>query len=210
MNKLFYDMYLNTYEEVLEQTEKVFNNYLANFSEYFELFEEYGIQLVIKPCYFYNNSFKTNNRKKGSCAFFRVQLFPKRYTFAQAEKNHCYKEMFSHRIIEFNSHKNQYRVKVYSSKDRILKRFLNKYLKKCSIAKKKGVSTLLPLKERLADVFRSIFLMDRYRTRVKLTFYNFDLHWIILIIIIILTLIICWHRAILRQSALEHIQRLFG
>ena len=56
-------------------------------------FDKYGIKLEMIPCYFYNRTFKSENRQKGACVFYRIRLYPKRYSsFSKAKRNHFAKE----------------------------------------------------------------------------------------------------------------------
>ncbi|MBE6799022.1 MAG: hypothetical protein E7525_04535 [Ruminococcaceae bacterium] len=186
MNKVFI---VETYEEVAGIIDIAFNDYLNSFNGYFEKFNDENIQLAIKRCYFYNRRFVTASRKNGAVAFFRVQVFPKNLSFNQAKKNFLAKEFFSHKIAEFQRMKSSYRVEVYPANDRHLRVFLENILLKVSKANKRGRSSVIALKESLGDVFRSFVFMHRYRTEVKTTFRGFNLHWIILIIAVLLTIL---------------------
>lgn len=186
MNNIYY---FKNYSEVLNLKETTCETFLKDYNYYVESFNELNIQITIKPCYFYNGKFRTRMRKKGSSVFFRIRIFPKQYSFEQAKKMNIVKEMFSHKVIDFVETSTGYRVKSNSLDDKILRRFLNKYLQKSIALSRDSKQPEYSLKESLCDVFRSLFLMYRYRNEVKTTFYGFDLHWIILIIVLILIIL---------------------
>lgn len=177
---------LENYESVCEKIELSLQEYSNNYANFIEDFDKYDIRLTASRRYFYNGKFKTKNRAKGSNVFYKIHIFPKEYTFEQAKKKHLSKEFFSHKIIDFKKIGNSYKIKTYSSKDKILQKLLAKYLRKCKVFEQNGKKPKMALKENLADVFRTFFLMARYRTEVKTEFYGFDLHWIILVIAAIL------------------------
>lgn len=178
-----------SYNDVIILQQRSHVEFMTNFSRYVELFGKLDIQLTITPYYYYNAKFHTKARKKGSCMFFKIKLYPKSLTFEQAKNKHLVKEFFSHKIMSFTKTKKGYKTKLYSSNDKILKNFLARYLNRGSFLKTIGNEPQICLKESLSDIFRSFIFMYRYRNEVKTKYYGFDLSWIILIIALILIIL---------------------
>ena len=183
---------VKTYDEVLKLTDKAFEDFVGKYQLLIDDLSSFGIETKMKPRYFYNGKYKAKNRKKGACSFVRVQMYPKGISFAQAEKNHLAKMMFSHKLVEHKELTDGYHVTVYSAKDSLLNRFLSNRLEKCRFLEEKGGQPINSLKESLWDVFRSWLLMYRYRNEVKMKYRNFDMIWVVIIITALLILLREW------------------
>lgn len=183
---------VKTYDKVIQIIDKTFENYVDKHQFLIDDLTSFGIETKIKLRYFYNGIYRAKNRKKGACAFIRVQLYPNGISFAQADKKHLAKMMFSHKLVEHKEQTDGYRVTVYSAKDPLLSHFLSKRLKRCAALKEKGVQPINSLKESLWDVFRSWLLMYRYRNEVKMKYRNCDMMWVVIIITALLILLRAW------------------
>lgn len=180
---------VETYDEVIKITEKTTGEYLSNIENFIASFETENIQLVAKPCYFFNGKFETKSKQKGACVFIRIQLHPNNIAPTQAKKEHYMKEFFSRKLVEFSKTTTGYSVKTYALQDKAMIRFLKKHLQKAREFKKKDIQTIYAVRESPEDVFRSLLYMGRYRSEIKTSYRGFDLIWIILALLIVLTLL---------------------
>lgn len=180
---------VKTYDDVLVLANKAIEDAVMRTETFAKAFNREHIQLVIKPCYFYNQRFHTKCRKKGASVFLRIQLFDDESTFEQATKKHMSKAFFSRKLIAFAENRNGYEVVLYPCQDAAMECFFSRLLNKVEFLKKRGKPAKNVLRENLGDVLRSVVFMNRYRTEVKTNFYSFDLQWIILFLVIILILL---------------------
>jgi len=171
----------------LEEWYKEINNSFVNlYGRYINEYNQYGIRLEMKPCYFYNGKYHTQKKIADFFMAYRIRLFPSSLSFNQAVSTFCYKEFFSRKLAEIRRISNGYRIKTYSPRDIFLTRFLNKHLKKAEYHFNQNGNSLLSIQESLGDILRSFRHIARYGPEIKRTFRGVSLDWIYLILVIIL------------------------
>ena len=168
------------------------------YGRYIEQYNQCGIHLEMKLCYFYQGKYHTQRRSSGCFLAYRIRLYPSSLSFNQAVSAFCYKEFFSRKLAEIRKLPDGYQIKTYSPADIPLNRFLNKHLKKAHCYLRRNGNALLSIRESPGDIFRSFGHLNRYGAEIKRTFRGVELDWIYLLIVIILICI----------SSYMHIKRL--
>ncbi len=178
--------YVHSLDEVDKLELIIRRDFLADYEHFSEKFEQYGISLVLQPCYYYNGKFHTKRNNKHCYLMYRIVLLPKGCTLSQAQQKFSYKKFFSKKLATISKDVCGYRVKINGIKDWFFLYYINKYLAKAKAFSIRNLSCMRVLNENLVDVLWSIVFIYRYRNEVKHTIRGKSLEWVFLLFVFLL------------------------
>lgn len=157
-------------------------SFLSVYHSFYSEFQLYGIQLMMKPCYYYNGKYHSTKRNSGCSLVFRIRLFPNRLTYSQAVRQCVYQEFFSQTLAKISKKERGFEITKYNTHDASVERFLNKYLRKARLLSGKEKCATLAIRESATDILRSLFYIFRYKNEAKHTLNGVNLEYLFLAI----------------------------
>ncbi len=173
-------------EDVVKMERECIKSFIEEYDSFVEIFKNYGLNLNIMPCYYYNGKYHTHRRIKGCFLAFRIHIHPIDLTYNQSVEKYFYKEFFSKKILQIKETRNGFKIQLSSIKDNSLGMFLRRYITKAKRANQTKKNTQICIKETIGDVFFSYIYVYRYRNEIKKTYRGFYLGWFFLVIVIVL------------------------
>ncbi len=176
---------VNTVKEIVEIENSVIAEFNNRFFLYIEKFRKYGITMKISPCYCYGGKHHTEHRATGCFMSFKILLFPREMTYNKALKTFNAKKLFSTKVLTIKKIEDCYHIKRIAKSERILKRILDRYLRKAEKFFNSTKNPINAIRENFFDVIISWILLDRYFNEVKMTYRGTSLIWFFVLMIVI-------------------------
>lgn len=172
------EMVVTSREEANACCDAAFEAVRERYAQTIDELADSGVEVTWKLLFYRNAKFFQKPGKRSSVRLC-VCLYPKGLSRGQAKEQAVCQEFYSI-VGKYEEKDGTFRLRFQEKPDRAMGRFLQTYL--CRL---KTLDAEMALRERISDVFRSLFYINRYGSDYKKKYKNVRVDWILAGILII-------------------------